>query len=147
MHPRSHAPQREAHALPLRVAPATRESSRAVVKAQYSQKFEENKNTNLKSFIHINGERKCHTRTHMCCAVLSHLSCVQLFETLWTVTHQAPVHGILQARTLEWVAISFSRDLPTQGLNPRLWSLMCQALADGLFTTSTTWETYTHKYI
>ena len=29
------------------------------------------------------------------------------------------VHGILQARTLEWVAISFSKGIfPTQGLNP-----------------------------
>ena len=27
------------------------------------------------------------------------------------------VHGILQARTLEWVAFPFSRGLPTQGLN------------------------------
>ena len=33
------------------------------------------------------------------------LSCVQLFATPWTVAH----HGILQARILEWVAISFSR--------------------------------------
>ena len=30
---------------------------------------------------------------------------VQLFAALWTV---ASVHGILQARRLEWVAISFS---------------------------------------
>ena len=27
----------------------------------------------------------------------------------WTVACQAPVHGILQARILEWVAIPFSR--------------------------------------
>ena len=26
----------------------------------------------------------------------------------WTIAHQAPVQGILQARILEWVAISFS---------------------------------------
>ena len=37
------------------------------------------------------------------------LSCVQLFATPWTVAHQAPVHGIFQARILEWVAISFFR--------------------------------------
>ena len=31
------------------------------------------------------------------------------------------VHGILQARILEWVAISFSRGIfPTQGSNPGL---------------------------
>ena len=56
--------------------------------------------------------------------MLSHFSCVRLFVTPWTVAHQAPlsmgfsrweywsgssVHGILQARTLEWVAVSFSR--------------------------------------
>ena len=29
--------------------------------------------------------------------------------TPWTVAHQVPLHGILQARILEWVAISFSK--------------------------------------
>ena len=28
------------------------------------------------------------------------------------------VHGILQARILEWVAISFPRDLPDPGMEP-----------------------------
>ena len=38
------------------------------------------------------------------------LSYVQLFATPWTVARQAlSVHWILQARILEWVAISFSR--------------------------------------
>ena len=39
------------------------------------------------------------------------LSRVRLFVTPWTVACQAGsfVHGILQARILEWVAISFSR--------------------------------------
>ena len=38
------------------------------------------------------------------------LSRARLFATLWTVACQALlVHGIFQARTLEWVAISFSR--------------------------------------
>ena len=37
------------------------------------------------------------------------LSSVGFFETLWTVAHQAPLHGILQARILERVAIPFSR--------------------------------------
>ena len=32
------------------------------------------------------------------------------FATPWTIAHQAPsVHGISEARILEWVAISFSR--------------------------------------
>ena len=38
------------------------------------------------------------------------LSCVQFLATPWTVAHQAPsVHGILQARILEWVAMPSSR--------------------------------------
>ena len=38
------------------------------------------------------------------------LSCIQLFATLWTTTCQAPLAmGFFQTRTLEWVAISFSR--------------------------------------
>ena len=44
--------------------------------------------------------------------VLSRFSCVRLFVTIWTVTHQAPLPmGILQARILEWVATPFSRGL------------------------------------
>ena len=48
-------------------------------------------------------------------------------------------HGILQARILEWVAISSSRGSPL----PRDWtvSLTFPALADGFFfSTNTTWE-------
>jgi len=41
------------------------------------------------------------------------LSRVRLFATPWSVAYQAlrnlSVHGIFQARVLEWVAISFSR--------------------------------------
>ena len=54
--------------------------------------------------------------------VLSCFSCIQLFVTLWTVPHQAPLSmGILQARILEWATISCSRGIfPTQGLNLHL---------------------------
>ena len=42
--------------------------------------------------------------------LVSHVSCVQLFATSWTVAHQAPLSmGIPQARILEWVAMPFSR--------------------------------------
>ena len=42
--------------------------------------------------------------------ILSHISQVQLFATLWTVARQAPLSmGILQARILEWVAMPASK--------------------------------------
>ena len=50
--------------------------------------------------------------------VLGHFSHVWLFATLWTVAHQTPVPGILQARILEWVAIPFSRG----SSQPRDWT-------------------------
>ena len=46
-------------------------------------------------------------------------------------------HGILQAKILEWVAVSSSGDLPDPGTDPAF--LASAALADGFFTTSATW--------
>ena len=40
--------------------------------------------------------------------LLSHVSCVRLCATPQTAAHQAPISGILQARTLEWGAVAFS---------------------------------------
>ena len=53
----------------------------------------------------------------MCCTYL--LRCVLLFVTTWTVAHQFILSMvILQARTLEWVAMSYSRGvISTQELN------------------------------
>ena len=49
--------------------------------------------------------------------------------TPWTVAHQAPLSmAILQARILEWVAISFSRDLPNPGIEPRSPALQAHSL-------------------
>ena len=45
------------------------------------------------------------------------------------------VHGIFQARILEWVAIWSSEDLPDPGTEPE-----APALAVGFFTASATWE-------
>ena len=45
------------------------------------------------------------------------------------------VHGILQTRILEWLAMLSLGILPTRGLNQSL-----TPLADGFFTTSATWE-------
>ena len=49
------------------------------------------------------------TECYTCACVLSHFSCVRLFAALWTVTCQTSVHGILQAKILEWVATPSSR--------------------------------------
>ena len=65
------------------------------------------------------------------------LSHVLLFVTPWTVfmdslwPHGLPgfsVHGIFQARILEWVAISFSGDLPDPGIEPRSPILQADSL-------------------
>ena len=49
--------------------------------------------------------------------VIQLLSRVWLLATPWTIARQAPLfYGILQARTLEWVAIFFSRGLPGSGI-------------------------------
>ena len=62
------------------------------------------------------------------CAVLSH-SVVSDSATPWTVAHQDSLSlGILQAKILEWVAIPFSRDLPSPGNEPRSPALKADSL-------------------
>ena len=48
------------------------------------------------------------------------------------------VHGILQARILEWVAMLSSRGSSDPGIEPM--SLRSPALAGRFFTICTTWE-------
>ena len=63
---------------------------------------------------------------------------VQLFVTLWIVAYQAlSVHGILQARLLEWVAISFSRG----SSRPRDWTQVSH-IAGRRFTLWATREAF-----
>ena len=50
----------------------------------------------------------------------------------------SPVHGILQARILEWVACPPPGDLPNAGIKPV--PFMFPALAGGFFITRATWE-------
>ena len=50
------------------------------------------------------------------------------------------VHGILQARTLEWVARPFSRKSSQPGDRTRV-----PCIAGRFFTTSATWESLWHK--
>ena len=67
------------------------------------------------------------------------LSCVRFFcdRTDYSPTGFS-VHGISQARVLEWVAISTLWDLPDPGI--KLVSPASPSLVGGFFTTSTTWE-------
>ena len=52
------------------------------------------------------------------------------FVTPWAVCSLPgfSVHGIFQARTLEWVAISFSRALPDPGIKPLSLALQADSL-------------------
>ena len=75
---------------------------------------------------------------HMC--VLSCFSRVWLFVTPWTVACQAPLSmGFSRKEYWSGLPCPPPGDLPNLGIEPR--SLMSPALADGFFTTSTTWET------
>ena len=62
---------------------------------------------------------------------------VQLFATPWTIT----VHGILQARILEWVAFPFSGDLPNPRIKPR-----SARIAGGFFTSWATREQILYQH-
>ena len=56
--------------------------------------------------------------TYICMKVkVKSLSSVRLFVTQWTPG--SSVHGIFQARVLEWVAFTFPRELPDPGIEPR----------------------------
>ena len=73
----------------------------------------------------------------LCYAIL-----LQLCLTLWDHVDYSPpgssVHGDLQARILEWVAMTFSRE--SYQPRDRTHVSSCLALAGGFFTTSTTWK-------
>ena len=58
-------------------------------------------------------------------------SCLTLCDPIDCSSPGSSVHGILQARILEW-------DLPHPGMEPV--SLMSLALTGGFFTISATWE-------
>ena len=79
-----------------------------------------------------------------------HAQSRQLYLTLWDPMNCNPpgssVHGILQARIVEWVAMPSSRG-PSSSRSPALLQgtfepacLTSPALAGRFFTTSTTWK-------
>ena len=56
-------------------------------------------------------------------------SCLTLCDPVDYSLPGSSVHGILQVRILEWVAISFSRDLPNPGIEPGSPALQADALS------------------
>ena len=74
-------------------------------------------------------------KVYKCACVLSRFSHVQLFATPPSVVCSS-LHGVLQARILEWVAILSPGDLPDLGI--KSLSLTSPALAGGFFTISIT---------
>ena len=55
-------------------------------------------------------------------------SCPTLCNPMDCSLSGSSVHGILQARILEWVAISYPGDLPNPGIEPRSTALRADAL-------------------
>ena len=73
------------------------------------------------------------------CVRVESLSHVQVFETLGTITHQAPLSQGF-SRQEYWCGLPCPPpgDLPDPGIKPA--SLMSPALTGGFFTTTATWE-------
>ena len=74
----------------------------------------------------------------ICMHAKSVQSCPTLCSPMDCSPSDSPVHGVLQARMLEWVAMPASRGLPNPGIEPA--SLTSPALASVFFTTRATWE-------
>ena len=73
------------------------------------------------------------------------LSCVWLFcNPMGYSLPGSSVHGILQVRILEWVAIAFSRGSYWPRVEPS--SPASSALAGGFFTTEPLWKPMSYVY-
>jgi len=83
-------------------------------------------------------------RTTMCVCSVSQLS-PMLCDPIDCSPPGSSVHGILQARILEWIACPPAGHLPNPVIEPT--SLMSPALAGGFFSSSTTWDTPTNAEV
>ena len=72
----------------------------------------------------------CTSRVLTCCCCCQSLYCVQLCDPMDCRLPDSSVHGILQARTMEWVAVFFPRGSFHPGIEPT-----SPALAVQFFTT------------
>ena len=65
---------------------------------------------------------------HQIIIVLVTQLCPTLCDPMNCSPPDSTVHGILQARILEWVAIPFPGDLPNPGIEPRSPALQADSL-------------------
>ena len=73
--------------------------------------------------------------------MLSCFSCVQLFATNWTITHQAPLSvGFFRQEYQSGLPCPPPGDLPDPGI--KAGPLASPALAGRFFTTSVIWEAH-----
>ena len=96
----------------------------------------QNKAPRKDAHVQIPGACERHV-TWLCCACLVAQSCPTLCDPMDCSPPGSSVHGILQARILGWVAVSFSGDLPDPGSEPA--SLTSPALVSGFSITSAPW--------
>ena len=75
------------------------------------------------------------------CVCLVIQSCLTLCNTMGCSPPGSSVHGILQARVLEWVAISYSRSISNPEMEPT--SPVSPALAGRFFTAEPQCVLYT----
>ena len=68
----------------------------------------------------------------VCVCVLAAQSCLTLCDSMDCRPPGSSVHGISQARILEWVAISFSRGLPNPWIEPQFPVLQAETLLSEL---------------
>ena len=66
-----------------------------------------------------------------CCCCLVAKSCLTLCDSMDSSLPGSSVHGISQARILEWIAISFSRRLLDSGVEPVSLALQANSLLLG----------------
>ena len=87
----------------------------------------------------------CSWDSHLCVHAKWLHSCPTLCDSIDCSLPGASVHGILQARILEWVAMPSSRG----SSSPRDWTCISYVSWDGseFFTTSTTWEALRQPYL
>ena len=71
--------------------------------------------------------------------------CLILCNTMDCNLPGSSIHAILQARILEWIAMSYSRE--SFVARDRTYVSMSTALAGSFFTINTTWEAWIPQYI